>query len=155
MVPFSTHIACPIFFFFSVDIHHIWVSPWTHLIFFLIWHTWFSSSISPTGVFALYVICPPLPPYDPPLYSSFGCAFLAGCTTFLSNNLFSAFLCLWFLSSLTVLSCYSLMVVGGLSASASFLLIVPFNPLLFLDEGFSLIAALPGDLFELLYILIA
>ena len=155
MVPFFTHIACPIFSFFSVDIYHIWVSPWTCLISFLIWHTWFFSSISPTGVFALYVICPPLSPYDPPSYSSFGCAFLAGYTTFLPNNLFFALLCLWFLFSLTVLSCYSLIVVGGLSASASFLLIVPFNPLLFLDEGFSLIATLSSDLFELLYILIA
>ena len=75
----------------------------------------------------LYVICPPLPPYDPlPL----GCAFPSGYAVFLPNILSSILLCLWFLSSLTILSCCSPMVVSSSSASASFLLILPFNPLL-------------------------
>ena len=49
---------------------------------------------------------------------------------FLPNILSSPLLCLWFLSNLTDLSYHSSIELGGLSASANFFLIPPFNPLL-------------------------
>jgi len=79
---------------------------------------------------SLYVILSPLPLYNPPLSSSLDCTFSCGCTTFLSNILFSALFCLWFLSSLTAFFCYSSIVLEELSASANFLLIPLFSPLL-------------------------
>ena len=92
----------------------------------------FSSSLfSPVcGAPTYQVICPPFPPYDPPLYPPLGCAFPPRRATFLPNIFSSALLCLWFLSNLTALSCHSPIVVGSSSALASFLLIALFNPLL-------------------------
>ena len=62
------------------------------------------------------------------------CAFpIAGRTAFpplLPRIFSSALLCLMFRSSWTALSCYCVIVVGGVSASANLLLIVPFSPLL-------------------------
>ena len=78
----------------------------------------------------LYMICSPLPPYDPSPNTPLGYTFLCGHTAFLPNILFSTLLCLWFLSTLTALFYHSSIMQRGLSASASFLLIPPLNPLL-------------------------
>ena len=49
MAPFSTHIACPISSSFSIHIHCVWVSPWTHLSSPSISHvSTTSSSVSPS-----------------------------------------------------------------------------------------------------------
>ena len=79
---------------------------------------------------SLYMICSPLLLYDPPPNPPLGYVFPCGYIVFLPNIRSSALLYLWFLSSLTALSCHSSIVLGGLSASANFFLISPFSPLL-------------------------
>ena len=111
----------------AIDIEPVWVPPLLN---------GFSPSPSPLypppvlGPPALYVICPPLPPYNSLSYPSLGCTFPSGCAVFLSNTFSSALLYLWFLSNLIALSCHSPMVVGSSFASASLLLIALFNSLL-------------------------
>ena len=78
----------------------------------------------------LHVIWLSLFLYDPPPNLFLCYVFPDKHAIFLSNILSSALLCLWFLSNLTTLFCYFLIVQRELFAFANFLLIPSLNPLL-------------------------
>ena len=121
---------------------------------------WFSLFWYPSLKFwapVFYMICPPLPLYNSLPNSPLCCIFSKECAMFLFN-IFSALFCLWFLSNLTDHFCHYSIELEELSASANFLLIPLFNPLLNSSMRGYLLYPLPLTIFlnswmYLLYVL--
>ena len=150
MALLSTHIACLVLSSSSVYIHCIWVSPWTHLSSSSIKHISSSSSVSSS-----HSPCY-LPPSSPIQFSpSRLCISPWVYHIPLQYPLFHSTLPL-----ISIQSYHSFLPLsnGGwqLFCFCQLPSNTPIQPSFkFFDEGSSLIATSPGDLFEFLYILVA